>query len=207
LNDPYLSAEVKKSYIDLVESNTESLLVLIDDIIDLSKIEAQQLTLKMQDFSIDALLEELFAIFNHGHRKTGVDLKIARISPEKELFVFSDRVRVKQVFVNLLTNALKFTESGFVEMGYSFSDNSEIVLYVQDSGIGISDEFHTAIFHRFRKLNENSGKIFRGTGLGLAITQKLVELLGGKIWLESEPGKGSTFYFTLDGLTLSDISS
>lgn len=207
LIEPDLNEETKKMYADMIESNTESLLVLIDEIIDLSKIEAQQLTLKNQNFSIDVLMEELFQTFNHGHKKTAVAIKTARISMEKELFVFSDRVRVKQVFVNLLTNALKFTDSGFVEMGYFLSENNEIVLYVQDSGIGISKEFHTAIFHRFRKLNENSGKVFRGTGLGLAITQKLVELLGGKIWLESEPGKGSTFYFTLDGLTLNDISS
>lgn len=207
LIEPDLNEETKKMYADMIESNTESLLVLIDEIIDLSKIEAQQLTLKNQNFSIDVLIEELFQTFNHGHKKTAVAIKTTRISMEKELFVFSDRVRVKQVFVNLLTNALKFTDSGFVEMGYFLSENNEIVLYVQDSGIGISKEFHTAIFHRFRKLNENSGKVFRGTGLGLAITQKLVELLGGKIWLESEPGKGSTFYFTLDGLTLNDISS
>lgn len=207
LIEPDVNEETKKMYADMIESNTESLLVLIDEIIDLSKIEAQQLTLKNQNFSIDVLMEELFQTFNHGHKKTAVAIKTTRISMEKELFVFSDRVRVKQVFVNLLTNALKFTDSGFVEMGYFLSENNEIVLHVQDSGIGISKEFHTAIFHRFRKLNENSGKVFRGTGLGLAITQKLVELLGGKIWLESEPGKGSTFYFTLDGLTLNDISS
>jgi len=207
LIEPDLSEETKKMYSEMIESNTESLLVLIDEIIDLSKIEAQQLTLKKQNFSIDVLMEELFQIFNHGHKKADVDLKTSRISSEKELFVFSDRVRVKQVFVNLLTNALKFTESGFVEMGYFLAENKEIVLYVQDSGIGISDEFHTAIFHRFRKLNENSGKVFRGTGLGLAITQKLVELLGGKIWLESEPGKGSTFFFSLDGLSLINLSA
>jgi len=118
---------------------------------------------------------------------------------------FSDRVRVKQVFVNLLTNALKFTDSGFVEMGYFLAENNEIVLYVQDSGIGISKEFHTAIFHRFRKLNENRGRVYRGTGLGLAITQKLVELLGGKIWIESESGKGSIFNFTLQDCLLKAI--
>jgi signal transduction histidine kinase len=121
--------------------------------------------------------------------------------------VFSDLVRLKQVFVNLLTNALKFTDSGFVEMGYFLSQNNEIVLYVKDTGIGVKKEHHQAIFNRFRKLNENKGRVYRGTGLGLAITQKLVELLGGKIWIESEPGKGSVFYFTINGLALKNISS
>jgi len=207
LIEPDLSEETKIMYADMIESNTESLLVLIDEIIDLSKIEAQQLTLKKQDFCIDGLMEELFQIFNHGLKNPAVTLRTNRISPDVELFVFSDRVRVKQVFVNMLTNALKFTDSGFVEMGYSLSESKEIVLYVKDSGIGISKEFHTAIFHRFRKLNENSGRVYRGTGLGLAITQKLVELLGGKIWIESEPGKGSTFYFTLQDCMLKSISN
>lgn len=207
LIEPDLSEETKKIYADMIESNTESLLVLIDEIIDLSKIEAQQLNLKMQDFSIDALMEELFAIFNQGHKNPSVELRTNKLYPDKELFVFSDRVRVKQVFVNLLTNALKFTDSGFVEMGYSLSENNEIVLYVKDTGIGVKKEHHQAIFNRFRKLNENKGRVYRGTGLGLAITQKLVELLGGKIWIESEPGKGSVFYFTLNGLALNNISS
>ena len=207
LIEPDLNDETKKMYADMIESNTESLLVLIDEIIDLSKIEAQQLTLKMQDFSIDALIEELFAIFNQGHQNISVEIRTIKLYPDKELFAFSDRVRLKQVFVNLLTNSLKFTDSGFVEMGYSQSENGEIVLYVKDTGIGVKKEHHQEIFNRFRKLNENKGRVYRGTGLGLAITQKLVELLGGKIWLESEPGKGSTFYFTLDGLTLNDISS
>lgn len=207
LNDPSLDNEMRKSYIGLIESNTESLLVLIDEIMDLSRIEAQQLTLKMQDFSIDALMDELFSIFNHGHKNLSVELRTSKLYPDKELFAYSDLVRLKQVFVNLLTNALKFTDSGFVEMGYFLSQNNEIVLYVKDTGIGVKKEHHQAIFNRFRKLNENKGRVYRGTGLGLAITQKLVELLGGKIWIESEPGKGSVFYFTINGLALKNISS
>ncbi len=206
LNDPNLDNEIRKSYIGLIESNTESLLVLIDEIMDLSRIEAQQLTLKMQDFSIDALMEELFAIFKQGHKNQSVELRISTNDHDKELFVFSDRVRVKQVFVNLLTNALKFTDSGFVEMGYSLLENNEVVLYVKDTGIGIRKEYHEAIFHRFRKLNDNSGRIYRGTGLGLAITKKLVELLGGRIWIESESGKGSFFQFTIGNCMLREIS-
>jgi len=207
LNEPDLDNEIRNSYIGMIESNTESLLVLIDEIMDLSKIEAQQLTLKMQDFSIDALMNELFVSFNQGHKKLSVELRTIRISSHQELFVFSDRVRVKQVFVNLLTNALKFTDSGFVEMGYKLQGNEEVVLYVKDTGIGIRKKHHEEIFHRFRKLNENTGKIYRGTGLGLAITKKLVELLGGRIWIESEPGNGSTFYFTLKDCQLKEIDT
>lgn len=206
LSESGLDEEIRKSYIGLIESNTESLLVLIDEIIDLSKIEAQQLSIKKQHFSIDSLMVELFQIFNRDQKDSKLELLTQKISETSELIIYSDRVRVKQVFINLLSNAFKFTDSGTIEFGYFFSESNGVVLYVKDTGIGISKEFHKAIFHRFRKLNENSAKIFRGTGLGLAITQRLVELLGGKIWLESEPGKGTVFYFTLDGLALSDVA-
>lgn len=205
LSEPDLDEETRASYIDLVESNTESLLVLIDEIIDLSKIEAQQLSINKQQFSVDMVISELYQIFIRDHKNKMVELVPRKISETKELFVNSDRVRVKQVFINLLSNAFKFTDSGTIEFGYFLTEKDDVVLYVKDSGIGISKENHKAIFHRFRKLNENSGKVFRGTGLGLAITQKLVELLGGKIWVESELGEGSAFYFTIEGLVLNDI--
>lgn len=205
LSESDLSEETRNSYIELIESNTESLLVLIDEILDLSKIESQQLTIKKQDFSIDALMNELFQIFSHSYQNSKVELRMSKISDDKELFVYSDRVRVKQIYINLLSNAFKFTDTGIIEMGYFLAENQEIVLYVKDSGIGISKEHHQIIFNRFRKLNENSGRVFRGTGLGLAITQKLVELLGGKIWIESEPGEGSTFLFTLKDCVLKQV--
>lgn len=207
LSEPDLNYEVKKSYIDLVESNTESLLVLIDEIIDLSKIEAQQLTLKKQSFSIDILLSELFQVFSQMHVNSKIELKIRRISETKELFAYSDRVRINQMFVNLLSNAYKFTDSGTIEFGYFEAENNEIQLFVRDSGIGIKEEYHQVIFDRFRKLNTNDSKLYSGTGLGLAITRKLVELLGGRIWINSEPGKGTIFFFTLDGLDLKDLYS
>lgn len=199
-----LDEPTRRMYADLIESNTESLLVLIDEIIDLSKIEAQQLTLKMQEFSVNSLMMELFQIFSHSHQGSAIQLKMKSALPNKELFVFSDRVRVKQIFINLLSNAYKFTDTGLIEMGCFIDGDDEIILYVKDTGIGIKREDHQAIFQRFRKLNVSSGRIYRGTGLGLAITHKLIELLGGKIWIESEPEKGSTFFFTLKGCTFKD---
>lgn len=206
LSDDDLSEETRNSYIELIESNTESLLVLIDEIIDLSKIEAQQLTIKKQDFSIDSLMTELFHIFDHGQKSSIVLLRTGRVSVDKELFVNSDRVRIKQIFINLLSNAFKFTDSGSIEFGYRETENDEIQLYVSDSGIGIKEEHQQVIFDRFRKLNNEGSRIYRGTGLGLSITKKLVELLGGKIWIESEPDKGTIFFFTLDDLELKDIT-
>jgi len=207
LNDSDLDDETRSSYIDLIESNTESLLVLIDEIIDLSKIEAQQLTLKKQNFSIDILLSELFQVFSQIHKNSKIELKVRNISETKELFVYSDRVRINQVFVNLLSNAYKFTDSGSIEFGYFEAENNEIQLFVRDSGIGIREEYHQVIFDRFRKLNTSDSKLYSGTGLGLAITKKLVELLGGRIWINSELGKGTIFFFTLDALELKDMAS
>lgn len=204
LADNSVDDETRKCYIDLIESNSETLLVLIDEIIDLSKIEAGQLTIRKHEFSIDQLIGELFQIFIRENKNPDVEFLIDRISGTHELFANSDRVRVRQILINLLTNAFKFTETGSIEMGYKKTDG-KVVLYVKDTGIGISEEHHQAIFHRFRKLNESQDKkIYRGTGLGLAITGKLVEMLGGRIWLESEPGKGSAFYFTLQDLELRD---
>ena len=182
LNDEGLDDETRKSYIELIESNTESLLVLIDEIIDLSKIEAQQLSIKKQFFSVDSLITELFQIFKLNRNNPAIELVAKNISTKQELIIYSDRVRVRQIFINLLSNSFKFTDSGRIEFGYFAGSGGEIVLFVKDTGIGIKEEYHQAVFQRFRKLHENQDKkIYRGTGLGLAITQKLVELLGGKI--------------------------
>lgn len=205
LIEPDLKDEDKHAYVNMIESNTESLLVLIDEIIDLSKIEAQQLTLKKEEFNVDKLILELFQIFKHENSNCDVVFLIEKISDNMDLFANSDRVRVRQILINLLTNAFKFTESGSVKMGYLKIDGN-VVLFVKDTGIGISEEHHRVIFQRFRKLNEIQDKrIYRGTGLGLAITEKLVELLGGQIWVESDLGKGSCFYFTLPNLELRDV--
>lgn len=205
LIEPDLKDEDKHAYVNMIESNTESLLVLIDEIIDLSKIEAQQLTLRKEEFNVDKLILELFQIFKHENSNCDVVFLIEKISNNMDLFANSDRVRVRQILINLLTNAFKFTESGSVKMGYLKIDGN-VVLFVKDTGIGISEEHHRVIFQRFRKLNEIQDKrIYRGTGLGLAITEKLVELLGGQIWVESDLGKGSCFYFTLPNLELRDV--
>ena len=124
---------------------------------------------------------------------------------KKSCLFFSDRVRVKQVLTNLLTNAYKFTEKDFIEMGYMENELGQIQIYVKDSGIGIEQKNLQVAFDRFRKLNDDNKKLYGGTGLGLAISKKLVELLGGQIWVTSEFWKGSVFYFTLSNLELCSI--
>ncbi|MGE5393174.1 MAG: ATP-binding protein [Candidatus Saccharibacteria bacterium] len=205
LSEPDLDEETKKMYADMVESNSESLLTLIDEILDLSKIEAGQLTLKKQDFNVDQLLGELYHAFHQSNKNPKVELLIGKNINHKTLTVFSDRVRIKQVLTNFLTNAFKFTDAGSIEMGYLLSENNELVMYVKDTGIGVEKQYHQEIFHRFRKLSEDPSRLYRGTGLGLSISEKIVELLGGRIWVESETGLGSTFLFTLQDWQLNDV--
>jgi signal transduction histidine kinase len=126
----------------------------------------------------------------------GIELRIAQPSPSEEIFLVSDESRIKQVLINFVGNALKFTEKGSVEIGVKLTGNS-VQFHVKDSGIGIPKEFHDRIFDRFRQVESAHTRRYGGNGLGLAITKNLAELLGGQIWLVSEPGEGSTFYFAM----------
>ena len=181
-------------YKNIIRTNSDALLVLIDDIIDLSKIEAQQIKLQITSIHVKNLLQELYEQFASPLRENISFLLTDPIGKE-ELCIFTDSIRFRQIFTNLLSNAFKFTEQGAVEMGALPPMDNEITFYVKDTGIGISDQNLTMIFERFRKV-ETEEKFFPGAGLGLAISKRMVELLGGKIWVESIQGKGSAFYFT-----------
>jgi signal transduction histidine kinase len=111
--------------------------------------------------------------------------------------VSTDPVRLRQILLNLLVNSIKFTPRGFIHFGYNMLDDNQLIFYVRDTGIGIAPEKHEEVFQYFRQLDAGQGRANSGTGLGLAISRNLVTLLGGKIWLESEEGKGATFFFTL----------
>jgi CheY-like chemotaxis protein len=128
--------------------------------------------------------------------KDNVELKLHLDVPDEELIINTDSQRIKQIFTNLLSNALKFTEKGFVEFGYRLQEEGFILFYVKDTGMGINKEKLRYVFDRFTKVSANKTKLYGGTGLGLSITKHLVEYLGGEIWVESEENIGSTFKFT-----------
>jgi PAS domain S-box-containing protein len=190
----------RKEYIRHIRNSGELLLNIINDIIDIAKIEAGEVKIIEQDCNIHDILNEAYVthkdILTRTKKDRYIELKCEKGS-ENTFFIKSDPFRIKQVLSNLISNAVKFTDSGEVKFGYEFIDNSQLLFFVKDTGIGLPPDKADIIFERFRQVEESSDRNYGGTGLGLAITKNLVELLGGKIWLESEEKKGSVFYFTL----------
>lgn len=194
----------RKEFLDLILSNGKHLLNLINEIIDISRIEAGEMGLELKSTNLNRLVSDIVtqyedqkALINKAHIKLQLGSEIRNSS----VSIKTDPIKLRQILVNLLENALKFTEEGFIEFGFSFEQYEGadfIVVYVKDTGIGINEDAKSFIFERFRKVeNAGSDKLYRGAGLGLAISKRLVELMGGKIWVESELNKGSVFYFTL----------
>jgi signal transduction histidine kinase/ligand-binding sensor domain-containing protein/CheY-like chemotaxis protein len=194
ITNPNISEQDKKFYTGIINSNSDSLLVLVDDIIDLSKIEAQQIQLNVTSFSANQFMKEVYEQFQ-AHVSPKIQFILDEIINQEDVIIKSDHIRFRQVLTNLLTNAFKFTDEGSVQMGFRISGEEEVTFYVKDSGIGVAPENQQLIFERFRKV-EHEQKLFRGAGLGLAICQRIIHLLGGKIWVESTVGVGAAFYFT-----------
>ena len=195
-----IQAEKREIYTQYIISNGKLLLNLVDDIIDLAKIEAGQLKFKRNTTNIEDLLAELkyFCISEKKRlKKEGVNIICNGNKGGNPVWLLCDSLRLKQVLLNLMSNALKFTFSGSIEFGYDIPNNATIQFYVKDSGIGIVPEQQQIIFDRFRQADDSATRQFGGTGLGLTISKKLVELMGGRIWVKSEPNAGSVFYFTL----------
>ncbi len=204
LTDNDISTEERNEYLKYIISGSDSLLSLIDDIIDISKIESGQIQLKKTPVSLAELIGELFVEFDKQKikaEKEHIELKFNVRDEILELSVETDELRLKQILNNLFSNALKFTKQGSIEFGYELTSQYGIKLiefFVKDTGIGIRKEDLNIIFNRFTKLETGlSEPLHRGTGLGLAICKKLVALMGGKIWAESELTKGSVFRFAL----------
>lgn len=194
--DPSLSSEDRENFSEIIRLNSDQLLKLIDDILDFSKIEAGQLHVINELFSVQEIYSELYhsGIQSIAEKKTG--LHLSDFVRQNNLMLNSDRTRFKQIVSNFLSNAIKFTPEGFIELGYYINDSKIPVFYVKDTGIGINPQNSEHIFTRFWKY-EGHKKFYSGTGLGLAICKKLSELLGGEIWFESKANEGSTFYFTV----------
>jgi signal transduction histidine kinase/CheY-like chemotaxis protein len=191
-------AAPQRELLDTAHSSAKTLLALLNDILDLSRIEAGRLELAPIDFQPRTLIDEISALMGPVARAKGL-LYSRELGPSVPRWVKADPVRVRQVLLNLIGNAIKFTERGSVTMSLALdpADPSLLRVAVHDTGIGVAPDQHDAIFEKFRQADGSIVRKFGGTGLGLAITRQLVEMMGGRIWFESTPGQGSTFFCTL----------
>jgi PAS domain S-box-containing protein len=199
LSSKETNEEDNTEYIEIIKNAGNNLLNLIDDIIDFARIEAGEVSIKQINCDVHKVMKELHSFFEKERlrrKKNGIDLILNIPESRKELVILTDQNRFRQIFSNLLSNAMKFTKEGKIEFGYSIENNTA-TFYVSDSGIGIPEDKHRIIFERFRQGELNYSKKSEGTGLGLSISQNLVELLGGTIMVDSKKGKGSVFRFTL----------
>jgi signal transduction histidine kinase/CheY-like chemotaxis protein len=199
LLDEQLGSDERRDFIAQINQGADDLMRLIDDIIDIAKIEAGQVNVHIAECFIKELFKELHLTFLQNIKRSGkenVKLKLSWDWPLNELAIYTDPFRLKQILINLLSNAVKFTEEGEIILG--LKDHAEgIYFYVQDSGIGIRAEKQKVIFDRFMQGHETKTKLYGGTGLGLAISKNLTEILGGVIGVDSKSGEGSTFWFIL----------
>ncbi|MDD3033319.1 MAG: response regulator [Bacteroidales bacterium] len=196
LTEQELSKEDRISFSDIIQKSGQQLLVIIKDIVNISALEAGQETCNKKNFNVNNLIRQICDQFSIKTKEHGVVIKLNLTLSDNKAFVNSDEIKFIQIFSNLLTNAFKFTLEGYIEVGYELA-GEKIQFYVKDTGIGIPDNMRDEIFKRFRQIEIGDSRRYGGSGLGLPISKAYVELLGGEIWLDSEVGKGTTFFFTL----------
>lgn len=196
LKDSSIEEEERQEFIRIIEQSGDRMLNLINDIMNISKIEAGQMTIRFSEINITEVVEYVYSFFKLEAEQKGIELISRTVQATEGLFIKSDKEKIYAILMNLVKNAIKFTHSGSVEFGFEKEDKL-LKFFVRDTGIGIHPDEQKFIFERFRKGNEKLQRIFEGTGLGLSISKAYVEMLEGKIWFDSELGKGSVFYFTI----------
>lgn len=196
LNTPYLSDEKKQRYIDIIKNSADQLLKTIDDIIEMANMETKVKSINENSFSINELFNEIYSLNSLDAIEKNIKLILEKELSDSESFILSDRVKLYSIISNFTENALKFTESGSINLGYKL-DGENIIFFVKDTGVGISYYKQKSIFKKFIKENDDASKEHRGIGLGLSIVKENAELIGGNITFESKKGEGSTFYLTM----------
>lgn len=196
LKQPNLTATTQKEYISIIEQSGARLLSIINDIVDISKIESGLMKLAYSKTDVNEQIEYIYSFFRPEIEKKGVKISFNTGLPSKEAVINTDSDKIYAVLINLVKNAIKFTPTGSIELGYQKVDNF-LQFFVRDTGIGIRPNLLNTIFERFRQGSDFLTRNYEGAGLGLSISKAYVEMLGGKIWVESEEKKGSVFYFTI----------
>ncbi|MBN2808827.1 MAG: response regulator [Deltaproteobacteria bacterium] len=188
----------EKTYLNYISESGHHLLQIINEILDIAKIESGSMLLEELDFDLNQLLDEV-AVIIRGHMKPEIEYRLPRVQGLPR--VCGDELKLKQVLINLINNASKFTDKGTIEIQVTVKEMDEkaleLLFFVRDTGKGIALENQPLVFQSFTQEDSSITRKYGGTGLGLTISKKIVELMGGRMWLESEPGKGTTFYFTV----------
>ena len=196
LKNPDLSEKDKLKFIDIIEKSGERMMSIIDDIINISKIETGLIETQTEITDINHQIELLYTFYKPEVEKKGITFKFYRPLPSREAIIHTDTEKLIAVLTNMIKNAIKFTEEGTIEFGYTYK-NHQFEFFVKDTGIGIPENRLNAIFDRFVQADIADKQARQGFGLGLSISKAYIEMLGGTIWVESREGKGSAFYFTL----------
>jgi len=194
LKSPDFERTMQDEFLEIIEGCSQQLMNIISDIVEISKLETNQVKPILSKCMIHKVQDSLLALFN---QNISPNIQLKTSSPKMNITCLTDSTKLNQILTNLIGNAIKNTPSGTIELNYSVHNGKELLFSVKDSGIGIPKEYHEIIFDRFRQVETALTRKQGGTGLGLAITKAYIELLGGRIWLESEPNKGSNFLFTI----------
>jgi signal transduction histidine kinase len=203
LKEPDLSRETSQEYLSIIESSGIRLLNIINDLVEISKIESGTMGIYLTETNVNDQTQFVFNFFKPEAEQKGLFLALKNSLPRSEAIICTDCEKLYAILTNLVKNAIKFTNAGTIEVGYkymesnSLSSNSELLFFVKDTGIGISPELKEIIFERFRQGSESLNKRFEGIGLGLAISKAYVEMLGGRIWIDIDSGVGTVFNFTI----------
>ncbi|MCX6305919.1 MAG: ATP-binding protein [Bacteroidetes bacterium] len=200
LKEPNLNGDLQQKYIAIIEKSGTRMLNIINDIMDISKIESGVMKISLTESSINEQVEFIYNFFKPEVEAKGIRFSFKTTVPFKESIITTDREKVYAILTNLVKNAIKYTDRGDIEFGYEIVQRKKTQLlqfYVKDTGIGISRESQAVIFERFVQADIADKMARQGAGLGLSITKAYVEMLGGTIWVDSEEGNGSVFYFTL----------
>ena len=196
LRDTTTNDEQRIQYIDIIQSSSEKMMMIINDLIIISKLESGQDKVTTTEVSLQGITQNLRSFFQQEVTKKGLKLEFLQEAPEKDIILYTDRDKLYGTMNNLLKNAIKYSKEGTIQCGCEQKEEY-VLFFIKDQGIGISAKAKSKIFDSFFQEESSLSRNYEGVGLGLSITKAYVELLGGKIWVESEVGKGSTFYFTI----------
>lgn len=197
LPNVFNNAEKLRSYTSIIKERSAHLLDIINDILDIAKIESGRVQINLEECNLTALCYELEMFFNeYRERINKGHVNFTMDCCQLDRTIYIDQVKLKQILINLISNAFKFTHSGLISASCRLNDNNTLLFTVTDTGIGIPDDKKTEIFERFKQVTHDTSKFYEGTGLGLSIVKGILDIMGGEVWVKSEFGKGSIFEFT-----------